>query len=222
MKSTMMPVALSLNHLLDRAGHLFGSNEIVFRLPDKWLRRHSYAQFHRRTRALASALQRRAAAAVPPVRAPAPLREGDRVPVLGCGGAGRVRGLRSDAGRRRPRRIPVCRPRRERSRLHVLHVGHDGAAEGRGVFAPLHRAAHAGRQPGRFLGAARHRRRAARHADVPCQQLGHPVRRGDVGREAGLPRPAPAPGRPARSDPRGAADAVAGGADDLAWADPGL
>jgi len=58
MRSTMMDVPLSLNHLLDRAGELFGGNEIVSRLPDKSLRRHSYAEYRRRTRALASALQR--------------------------------------------------------------------------------------------------------------------------------------------------------------------
>ena len=58
MISTMMDQPLSLNHLLDRAGTIFGGNEIVSRLPDKSLVRHSYAQYHRRTRALASALQR--------------------------------------------------------------------------------------------------------------------------------------------------------------------
>jgi fatty-acyl-CoA synthase len=57
MRSTMMDVPLSLNHLLDRAGTLFGGNEILSRLPDKSLRRHSYADFHRRTRSLAAALQ---------------------------------------------------------------------------------------------------------------------------------------------------------------------
>jgi fatty-acyl-CoA synthase len=57
MQSTMMNVPMSLNSLLDRAGTLFGGNHIVSRLPDKSLRRHSYAQYHRRTRALASALQ---------------------------------------------------------------------------------------------------------------------------------------------------------------------
>ena len=45
---------LSLNHLLERAGHLFQGNEIVSRLPDKSLRRHSYGEFYRRTRSLAS------------------------------------------------------------------------------------------------------------------------------------------------------------------------
>jgi fatty-acyl-CoA synthase len=54
----MMATPLSLNHLLERAGQLFHRNEIVSRLPDKSLRRHSYGEFHRRTRALASALQK--------------------------------------------------------------------------------------------------------------------------------------------------------------------
>ncbi|MFZ9285537.1 MAG: long-chain fatty acid--CoA ligase [Burkholderiaceae bacterium] len=70
MKSTMMQVGLSLNHLLDRVGTLFGGNELVSRLPDKSLVRHSYAQYHRRTRSLASALQR------------AGLKKGDRVATL--------------------------------------------------------------------------------------------------------------------------------------------
>jgi len=70
MKSTMMSVPLSLNHLLERAGKLFGGNQIVSRLPDKTLRRHSYAQYYRRTRALAAALQQ------------AGLRKGERVATL--------------------------------------------------------------------------------------------------------------------------------------------
>ena len=57
MKSTMMNTPLSLNHLLERAGRLFAGNEIVSRLPDKSLRRHSYGEYYRRTRALAAALQ---------------------------------------------------------------------------------------------------------------------------------------------------------------------
>lgn len=57
MKSTMMATPLSLNHLLERAGQLFHRNEIVSRLPDKSLRRHSYGEFHRRARALSAALQ---------------------------------------------------------------------------------------------------------------------------------------------------------------------
>src|SRR5438045_1451911 len=58
MRSTMMDTPLSLNHLLDRAGTIFAGNTIVSRLPDKSLRRHTYGDYHRRTRALAAALQK--------------------------------------------------------------------------------------------------------------------------------------------------------------------
>ena len=57
MRSTMMQVPLSLNHLLERAGTLFPESEIVSRLPDKSLRRHTYAEYYARTRKLAAALQ---------------------------------------------------------------------------------------------------------------------------------------------------------------------
>ena len=57
MQATMMNVPLSLNHLLERAGTLFAANEVISRLPDKTLRCHTYGEYHRRTRALASALQ---------------------------------------------------------------------------------------------------------------------------------------------------------------------
>ena len=57
MQATMMNLPLSLNHLLERAGTLFSGNEIVSRLPDKTLRRHTYGEFYRRTRSLASALE---------------------------------------------------------------------------------------------------------------------------------------------------------------------
>jgi fatty-acyl-CoA synthase len=70
MQSTMMDVPLSLNHLLDRAGQLFGGNEIVSRLPDKSLRRHSFAEYYRRTRSLAAALKQLG------------LKKGDRVATL--------------------------------------------------------------------------------------------------------------------------------------------
>ncbi len=70
MKSTMMDVPLSLNHLLDRAGQLFAGNEIVSRLPDKSLRRHSFGEYYRRTRSLASALKQLG------------LKKGDRVATL--------------------------------------------------------------------------------------------------------------------------------------------
>ena len=58
MKSTMMEHPLSLNDLLERAGSLFAGNTIVSRLPDKSFKTHTYGQFHRRTRALASTLQK--------------------------------------------------------------------------------------------------------------------------------------------------------------------
>jgi fatty-acyl-CoA synthase len=70
MQATMMRVPLSLNHFLERAGALFPESEIVSRLPDKSLRRHRYAEFHRRTRALAAALARLG------------LKKGDRVATL--------------------------------------------------------------------------------------------------------------------------------------------
>ena len=70
MQSTMMDVPLSLNHLLDRAGQLFGGNEIVSRLPDKSLRRNTFAEYYRRTRSLAAALKQLG------------LKKGDRVATL--------------------------------------------------------------------------------------------------------------------------------------------
>ncbi len=70
MRTTMMDVPLSLNHLLERAGTIYAGQQLVSRLPDKTLRRHTYADFHRRTRALASALQR------------AGLQRGERVATL--------------------------------------------------------------------------------------------------------------------------------------------
>ncbi len=70
MKSTMMDFPLTLTHILDHAGTLFGGAEIVSRLPDKSLHRYTYADFYRRTRALAEALQR------------AGLQPGDRVATL--------------------------------------------------------------------------------------------------------------------------------------------
>jgi len=56
MQSTMMQDPLSLNLLLERAGRLFPESQIVSRLPDKSLRRHSYAEYYKRTRQLAAAL----------------------------------------------------------------------------------------------------------------------------------------------------------------------
>lgn len=70
MQTTMMDAPLSLNHLLERAGRLFPTREVVSRLPDKSLRRHSFGEIYRRTRALADALRQRG------------LRKGDCVATL--------------------------------------------------------------------------------------------------------------------------------------------
>ena len=70
MKSTMMHVPLSLNHLLERAGTLFPTSELVSRRPDKSLVRHSFGAYYRRTRSLAAALQQLG------------LKKGDRVATL--------------------------------------------------------------------------------------------------------------------------------------------
>src|SRR5215813_11451522 len=70
MKSTMMQVPLNLSHFLERAGKLFGGQEIVSRMPDKSLHRYTYADFYLRTRQLAEGLQR------------AGLKRGDRVATL--------------------------------------------------------------------------------------------------------------------------------------------
>jgi fatty-acyl-CoA synthase len=56
--STMMDYPLTLTHVLERAGRLFGASEIVSRLPDRAIHRYSYRDFHRRTLALGGALQR--------------------------------------------------------------------------------------------------------------------------------------------------------------------
>ena len=70
MKSTMMSVPLSLNTIFERAGKMFPQQEIVSRLPDKSFRKHTFAEYHRRTRALAATLKKLG------------LRKGDRVATL--------------------------------------------------------------------------------------------------------------------------------------------
>ncbi len=70
MKSTMMQTPLNLSHFLERAGKLFGRQEIVSRMPDKSLHRYTYADFYKRARLLAEALTR------------AGLKRGDRVATL--------------------------------------------------------------------------------------------------------------------------------------------
>jgi fatty-acyl-CoA synthase len=69
-RATMQRVPLSINPLVERAGKLFPEVEIVSRLPDKSLRRHRFADFHRRTRQLGAALLA------------AGLKKGDRVATL--------------------------------------------------------------------------------------------------------------------------------------------
>jgi fatty-acyl-CoA synthase len=54
----MMDFPLTLEHLLERGGRLFPDSEIVSRLPNKSLHRHTYADFYRRARALGGALRR--------------------------------------------------------------------------------------------------------------------------------------------------------------------
>lgn len=70
MQATMMNYPLTITHILERAGKVFRSTEIVSRLPDRSLHRYTYADFHRRARSLAQALVGRG------------LRRGDRVATL--------------------------------------------------------------------------------------------------------------------------------------------
>lgn len=70
MQSTMMNRPLLLDDLLERAGHQFADTEIVSNLPDKSRHRYTYADFHRRARALAQGLLE------------AGLKPGDRVATL--------------------------------------------------------------------------------------------------------------------------------------------
>jgi len=70
MKTTMQQRPLSLNDILERAGTVFPEQAVISRLPDKSLVRHSYREFHQRTRQLAAGLLA------------AGLRKGDRVATL--------------------------------------------------------------------------------------------------------------------------------------------
>jgi acyl-CoA synthetase (AMP-forming)/AMP-acid ligase II len=58
LRSTIMQVPLSVNHLLERSRQFFGNHEIISRLPDKSLHRTNYMALHRRARQLAAALVR--------------------------------------------------------------------------------------------------------------------------------------------------------------------
>ena len=70
MDGRMMGYPLTLVPLLERARQVFGHVEIVSRRPDRSIVRTTYADMHRRARALAGGLQR------------AGLRRGDRVATL--------------------------------------------------------------------------------------------------------------------------------------------
>ncbi|HUK25489.1 MAG TPA: long-chain fatty acid--CoA ligase [Terriglobales bacterium] len=70
MHGTMMDYPLTLLHMLERAGKLFPESQILSRKPDRSLHRYPFADFYRRSRALAEALQK------------AGLRRGDRVATL--------------------------------------------------------------------------------------------------------------------------------------------
>ena len=54
MLGTMMNTPLTLPHILEHAGRLYGKMEIVSRMPDKSLHTYTYADFYRRTRVLES------------------------------------------------------------------------------------------------------------------------------------------------------------------------
>ena len=70
MQSTMMSYPLTTNHILERAGKLFGDREVAWRRPDRTVARYTYADMRRRARALAAAL------------VAAGIRPGDRVATL--------------------------------------------------------------------------------------------------------------------------------------------
>jgi fatty-acyl-CoA synthase len=70
MDGLMMNYPLTLVHLLERVNQLFGKVEVVSRLPDRSVHRHTYADFYRRARQLAKALQQ------------AGIQRGDRVATL--------------------------------------------------------------------------------------------------------------------------------------------
>lgn len=70
MNATMMEFPLSLHHILDHAARMHSDKEIISQAPDKSLRRHTYADLHTRSHALAKALT------------DAGLKAGDRVATL--------------------------------------------------------------------------------------------------------------------------------------------
>src|SRR5690349_15728982 len=58
MNGLMMDAPLLLTHILERARDLFPRTEVVWRQPDKELRRYTYADFYSRAAKLANALTR--------------------------------------------------------------------------------------------------------------------------------------------------------------------
>ena len=90
--------------------------------------------------------------------------------------------------RRRDPRARVAGVRREHRRSALLHLGYDRQSQGRPLQPSFDAPAYL-----RALRLEQCRNRYARcalsdRADVPCQCLGHPLRRGDGRREARLPR----------------------------------
>ena len=79
--------------------------------------------------------------------------------------------------------------RRKHRLVPLLHLGHHGQPQGRVVQPPLHGAAFLHRLHHRRPGSVGARQRAAGGAAVPRQRLGHPLRGGDVRRQAGAARP---------------------------------
>ncbi|HLV96655.1 MAG TPA: long-chain fatty acid--CoA ligase [Candidatus Acidoferrales bacterium] len=70
MRGSMMDFPLTVNHIFERAGQLFGDREIASRRPDRSICRYTYEDLYRRGKQFASALER------------AGLRSGDRVATL--------------------------------------------------------------------------------------------------------------------------------------------
>ena len=96
---------------------------------------------------------------------------------------------------RAARDVSAPRDRGDRSARALLHVGHDGAAQGRRVHASLDVPALARGDVDGGVRARARRRRVPGGPDVPRQRLGPPSRRGDGRRQARVLRPRPRPPR---------------------------
>ncbi len=112
-----------------------------------------------------------------------------------CRTAARTRGMDGQivaarsAARATRRGGRLGRLRRGGARRALLHLGHDGRAQGRALHPSLQLSAHAARAAGRRDRADRPRRGAGRRADVPRQWLGPALRRAGGGRQARAARP---------------------------------